>query len=154
MNQYATNHHPVIHQFPITHSVFGLRFENVEIDLRMTVLGQASFVTLRAKGGWLVSATRVAATAAEIARGSGSLVNGVQIEATVPGTLRLVDPWPASSGLPLVSCKPGPTSPEVSHMNASGRTGLIGWTMKAGQKCDVRPRERDASPAAEHGSLR
>lgn len=87
-------------------------------------------------------------------------MNGVQIEATVPGTLRLVDPWPASSSLPLVSCKPGPTSPEVSHMNASGRTGLIGWTMKAGQTCVVRPRERDASLAAshldvgaEHGSL-
>lgn len=107
------------------------------------MLGQASFVTLRAKGGWLVSATRVAATAAEIARGSrGGLVNGVQIEATVPGTLRLVDPWSASSSLPSVSCTPGPTSPEVSYMNASGRTGLIGWTMNAGQKCALRPRER------------
>ena len=107
----------------------------------MTLLGQASFVTLRAKGGWLVSATRIAATAAEIARGSrGGLVSGVQIEATVPGTLRLVDPWPGSSSLPLVSCMPAPTSPEISLMNASGRTGLIGWKMKAGQKCDVRTR--------------
>jgi hypothetical protein len=124
----------------MTQSAFGQGLRNVEMaDLRMTVLGQASFVTLRAKGGWLVSATRVAATAAEIARGSRGLVNGVQIEATVPGTLRLVDPWPASSSLPLVSCKPGPTSPEVSLMNVSGRTGLIGWMMKAGQKCVVRP---------------
>ena len=108
------------------------------------MLGQASFVTLRAKGGWLVSATRAAATAAEVAHGSrGGLVSGVQIEATVPGTLRLVDPWPGLSSLPSVSCTPAPTSPEVSYMNASGRIGLIGWTMKAGQKCGVQPEETD-----------
>ena len=67
-------------------------------------------------------------------------MSGVQIEATVPGTLRLVDPWAASSRLPLVTCTPAPSSPEVSHMNASGRTGLIGWVKKAGQRCIVRPR--------------
>ena len=96
---------------------------------------QASFVTLRAKGGWLVSAARAAATATQI--GGKGLVSGVRISATVSGTLRLVDPWPASSSLPLVSCAPAPTSPKVSRMSTSGRTGLVGWAMKAGQSCRV-----------------
>ena len=124
----------------------------------------ASFVTLRAKGGWLVSATRAAATAADVARGSrGGLVTGVEIEATVDGTLRLVDPWAAaaravgaagaqsqdaggnstsqSHSLPTVSCVPAPAAPAVSWMSAAGHNSLtlIGWEMRAGQKCSVEP---------------
>ena len=98
----------------------------------------ASFTTLRAKGGWLVTASKAAATVAELAGGGSGVVSGVEVTATVDGTARLVDPWAASSQLAAVACTPAPAAPAVSRVSAGGRSGLLGWAMKAGQTCSVR----------------
>jgi hypothetical protein len=92
----------------------------------------ASFTTLRSKGGWLVSASQSA---------SGR-VSDVQIEATVTGTCRFVDPWATNSSgsdrsEPTVTCTPSPIAPRVTRTSVGRRHGLLTWRMIAGQRCSV-----------------
>ena len=87
----------------------------------------ASFSTLRTKGGWLVSASK-----------ASGVVSGVTIEATVPGTVRLVDPWAgAAEAAATIACSPAPASPPVPITSAGGQQGLLTWTMSVGQGCKV-----------------
>ena len=101
----------------------------------------ASFTTLRSKGGWLVSASQSAS----------GLVSDVQIEATVTGTCRFVDPWAtnrSSSGRSeaMVTCAPSPTEPRVTRTSVGRRQGLLTWRMTAGQRCNVAARQIVARP--------
>jgi hypothetical protein len=88
----------------------------------------ASFTTLRTKGGWLVSASK-----------EGGVISGVVIEATVPGTVRLVPPWAnvADAEAVTVACSPAPASPAVTTTSVANREGLVTWAMAAGQACAI-----------------
>eukprot|EP01050_Picozoa_sp_SAG11_P020455 SAG11_NODE_3450_length_2441_cov_1.382579_3_plen_131_part_00 len=98
----------------------------------------AAFATLRTKGGWLVSASKARATAAEIAAGGRGAVMGVEIIATVGGTAQLLSPWPTMAALPAVVCHPPPAAPAVRRVQIapSGRAG-VAWPMAVGQVCRV-----------------
>jgi hypothetical protein len=105
----------------------------------------AAFTTLRVKGGWLVTASKARATAAELAVGGRGVVTGVKIVATVGGTVQLISPWPwptqtaaAGGALPsaTVSCHPAPVAPAVRRVRIGGRGGLA-WAMAAAQACSV-----------------
>ena len=95
----------------------------------------AAFTTLRTKGGWLVSANKAQATASELATGGRGVVSGVEIAATVAGTVQLVSPWVVPHP-GAVACRPAPVSPAVRRVRVHGRAGLA-WTMAAGQVCKI-----------------
>ena len=97
----------------------------------------ASFTTLRAKGGWLVTASKAQATAADLANGSQGAVTGVEIFATTNGTAQLVSPWLTSMQIPTVSCHPAPIAPSVHKVRLDGGRPGLAWEMIAGQACMI-----------------
>ena len=63
-------------------------------------------------------------------------MSGVEIAATVAGTVQLVSPWVVPGHRGAVACRPAPASPAVRRVRVHGRAGLA-WTMAAGQVCKI-----------------